>query len=189
VIQRILRRMQLSETTFEDIDRVAELFNNGRKSRVTIRGEVFAEMAAGSLYFYADRSVKLRGRLPVPGKCRVSAANLELTASVLSRGKVHSQVGKKRNLAFIDRSRISGELVVDRVRNGVRFHPYGRPGRKKIGDFLTDIKFPRPLRDELPVVYDADGVVWISGIEIDNRVAITDSTEEVVRLAIRHYTD
>jgi tRNA(Ile)-lysidine synthase len=78
-------------------------------------------------------------------------------------------------------------LYVAGLKAGVRFRPYGRPGSKKVGDFLTDRKFPRPLRDELPVVYDRRGVVWLAGVEIDHRMRVGPKTKETVKLEIRRY--
>ena len=87
-------------------------------------------------------------------------------------------------IAYVDADKLSGQLFVDGMKPGIRFHPYGRPGSKKARDFLTDRKYPRPLRDELPVIYDQRGVVWLAGVEIDNRVKVDKTTKKLVKLEI-----
>ena len=59
-------------------------------------------------------------------------------------------------------------------------------GRKKIGDYLTDRKFPVSRRDEVVAVCDAKGIVWLVGWEIADRVKIDSTTTEVVTLEYRN---
>jgi tRNA(Ile)-lysidine synthase len=47
---------------------------------------------------------------------------------------------------------------------GERFIPLGMTGSRKLQDYFVDEKVPRRLRDRIPVVTDADGVVlWVVG--------------------------
>jgi tRNA(Ile)-lysidine synthase len=56
-------------------------------------------------------------------------------------------------------------------------------GAKKVGDFLTDRKVPRSLRDEIPLVCDAAGIVWVVGHEIADRVKVDTGTRKVLTIA------
>jgi tRNA(Ile)-lysidine synthase len=68
---------------------------------------------------------------------------------------------------------------------GDRFRPLGMKGTKKVGDFLTDRKVPRPLRDELLILSDRKGPIWLLGLEIADRVKIDDTTRKVLSVAYR----
>ncbi|MBD3331501.1 tRNA lysidine(34) synthetase TilS [candidate division GN15 bacterium] len=87
----------------------------------------------------------------------------------------------------VDKEKLSGSLSVRTVKDGDRFVPFGMTGTKKIGDYLTDRKIPAVYRDEIPVVCDQKGIIWLAGFEIAERVKVDRATQEVMRLEIiRH---
>jgi tRNA(Ile)-lysidine synthase len=55
-------------------------------------------------------------------------------------------------------------------------------GTKKVADILTDRKIPAVFKDEVPLIADTQGIVWIPGFTIAQRVKITKSTKRVIRL-------
>jgi tRNA(Ile)-lysidine synthase len=60
----------------------------------------------------------------------------------------------------------------------------GLGGSRKIQDILTDRKVPAAERDRLPIFVDAAGVLWIPGVALDERAAISGEGECVVRLTV-----
>ena len=51
--------------------------------------------------------------------------------------------------------------------NGDHIKPFGMKGKSKsFGDYLTDRRFPLPLRDRLPVVAQGSNVLWAPGLGI-----------------------
>jgi len=77
----------------------------------------------------------------------------------------------------IEPQALSGKLFVRSARNGDRFNPLGMSGTKTVGDFLTDLKIPTPLRSEIPVLCDSEGIIWVIGYQIDDRVKISAGAE------------
>ena len=57
-------------------------------------------------------------------------------------------------------------------------------GSKRVGDYLTDRKVAVVYRDEIPVVCDGKGIVWLVGFEIADRVKIDNRTEKVVAIEV-----
>ena len=49
-----------------------------------------------------------------------------------------------------------------------------------LGDFLTNRKVPRVVRDRLPLLEGTEGLVWICGHRIDERVRVSSETELVL---------
>lgn len=86
---------------------------------------------------------------------------------------------------MVDRQKLIPPLSIRPIREGDRFVPLGMIGRKKVGDYLTDRKFPAAMRDEVLAVCDTDGIVWLVGFEIADRVKIDSATTEVVTLEYR----
>jgi len=62
---------------------------------------------------------------------------------------------------------------------GMTFKKY-KGGTKSLGDYLTDIKVPKRLRDYLPIIAKNQDVYAVLPYEIADIVAITDKTKEVV---------
>ena len=84
--------------------------------------------------------------------------------------------------ASFDSARIGGHLSVRGRRAGDRFHPLGMTHGRKLQDFMVDSSIPRSWRDSVPIVCSPEQVVWIVGWRIDDRVKVTTSTQEVLRL-------
>ena len=55
-----------------------------------------------------------------------------------------------------------------------------------MGDFLTDRKVPKVYRDEILVVTDDRGIIWVVGYEIADRVKVDKSTRKVVTLEVNN---
>ena len=68
-------------------------------------------------------------------------------------------------------------LTIRNWRQGDRVDPLGMRGRhKKVGDIFTDAKVPRAERHRVPIVADAQGIVWVVGHCVAERVKVTPTT-------------
>ena len=50
---------------------------------------------------------------------------------------------------------------------------------------VDDERIPENLRSILPVIADDKGVVWIHGIGVAHRTAVTDLSEHIIRIDVR----
>jgi tRNA(Ile)-lysidine synthetase-like protein len=82
----------------------------------------------------------------------------------------------------LDASKVISPLVVRPWKSGDRFVMLGMKGSKKVGDILTDRKFPAFMRDEQLVVSDQTGIIWLVGHVIADRVKLTTATKKVIGL-------
>jgi hypothetical protein len=57
-------------------------------------------------------------------------------------------------------------------------------GHKKISAYLSDRKVPRPLREEVLLLCDRLGPVWLVGYEIAERARVHDKTRRVLTVAV-----
>lgn len=119
-----------------------------------------------------------------PGR-RTELAQLRLTLKCWI-SSLSTDVPRQRRAAVVvlDRSGVVFPLLVRNIRRGDRFQPLGMSGRKKVGDYLTDRKTDRVYRDEIPVVCDSNGIIWLVGYEIADRVKIGPATKEVVTIEV-----
>ena len=99
-----------------------------------------------------------------------------------------AEVGRAESRVYLDASTIGETLTVRTWRPGDRFRPLGMQGEKKLQDYFSDAKVPRELRGRLPLVFNADHLVWVAGLRIDDRVRLTPTTQAVVALQLEPLT-
>ena len=91
--------------------------------------------------------------------------------------------GRRRaNKVVMDAAKVAPPVVVRSVKAGDRFQPLGLGGTKKVSEYLINRKVPMVLRDEVPVVSDRQGIIWLVGFEISDRVKIDKGTRKVLHV-------
>jgi tRNA(Ile)-lysidine synthase len=115
-------------------------------------------------------------------KVEIPGLNLQMKYQISDYKPGMFSKERRSNRAVLAWDSIRFPLSVRNIRTGDRFQPLGMKGHKKIGDYLTDRKVPPVYRDEIPVVCDRDGIVWLAGYEIADRVKVMKSTGKVVKV-------
>jgi tRNA(Ile)-lysidine synthase len=114
---------------------------------------------------------------------RVKEANASIRAVLCRRPKDLRK--PPASTAYLDASKIKGlALQVRSFRPGDRFMPFGMKGSKKLQDFFVDSKIPPGQRCLVPVVCDAEKIIWLAGLRPDERTRVEPSTRSFVRLEI-----
>ncbi len=84
--------------------------------------------------------------------------------------------------AYFDFNKTGGKLTVRPRQPGDRFQPLGMDQPKKLGEFMIDTKIPSPWRKRIPIVCSPKHILWVVGWHIDNRVKVTENTQQVLCL-------
>lgn len=85
----------------------------------------------------------------------------------------------------IDKDKIAGEVVIKKRENGDVFETKG--GRsKKLKELLIDEKIPKYKRDNLVVIRDDLGIIYVEGLWLSRRVKTDDKTKNKIYLR-RYY--
>lgn len=93
-------------------------------------------------------------------------------------------ISKEAAVATLDASKVTFPLTVRRVEAGDRMVPYGMKGSKLLSDMMTDLKMTLFEKRRQLVVEDSQGImVWAVGLRTDQRVAVTETTTEVLEIA------
>lgn len=123
--------------------------------------------------------LRVPGITPLPGRgVRVAAE----TDPIRPLGHPHDP----GTMAHMDLSRLSGPLVVRSRRPGDRFSPLGMAGSKKLKDYLIELRIPVSKRDDVLIVADEAGIVWVVGGRISERVRVTPETSHVLKLRVEN---
>lgn len=153
--------------------------------KVSLPGGVVAERRRSKLYVWRAHSSAITELLEVPGEVLVQALKTVVKAEREQREKVKFRFVPRGKSVSLDYEKVRLPLKVGGISRGERFQPLGMSGQKKIGDYLTDRKVPVPMRNEILVVSDQEGVVWLAGYEIADRVKIDKNTKVILTLAYR----
>jgi len=89
------------------------------------------------------------------------------------------------NYACLDASMISFPITIRKWKEGDYFYPLGMKGRKKISDFLVDIKVPLPDKDSIYVLEMNGKIIWVAGYRIDNRFRVKTSSTDILLIRKR----
>ncbi len=119
--------------------------------------------------------------LAVPGHARFG----ELVLEARVEHGPPAQWPDGRSVAVCDAARVGEALVVRAARPGERFRPLGRGGSKLVSDALAEAGVPASRRAGAPVVASLadNGVVWVVGYRVDDRVRVTTRTRNYLWLS------
>lgn len=97
------------------------------------------------------------------------------------KNKINIQKFNKELLAkVIDYDKIKGALLFSSMREGDKIRPYGRGVTKVLRRIFNEKHIEPAVRYGIPVLRDDAGVVWVSGVGIDERVSADEKTEKLL---------
>jgi len=166
----------------EVIDRLIRL----DKKTQSLPGSLQAVLTADKLVIYRrdKTAAAARVELKFDETLELEGLQLNFRARRALKKNVTLSRQKRSKKITLDGSRVSPPLFVRRIRPGDRFRPLGLAGSKKVGDYLTDKKVPLVYRDEIPVVCDKEGIIWLVGYEIADRVKVDHQTKKVITIEV-----
>ncbi len=115
----------------------------------------------------------------------ISAGTWAIRATPVDRSEVESIVSTNPAVECIDSASLHQPLQVRRLQAGDRFKPIHCAGHKNVAQFLSDAKVPLHERAHIPILVDANGIVWVVGYRIDDRVKVTDQSDQLIKLEMR----
>jgi tRNA(Ile)-lysidine synthase len=119
--------------------------------------------------------------IDVPGKTLWSKWQFMATQTTPDHVEIND-ASLQNWLVRLDWNTIKPPLKVRIRQPGDRIQPLGLNGHKKIKDIFVDAKVPRYKRDQIPIVVDADGPIWVVGHCLSERVKLTSDTTNVLLL-------
>ncbi len=92
------------------------------------------------------------------------------------------RINKSSDMEFIDYDKVKGKFKLRQWQPGDSFQPLGFNHHKKVSDLFVDHKISRFKKQQIPILVDQTGVVWVCGLRLAERVKITADTQQVVKL-------
>lgn len=166
LLRRLIRRAA-PRLGFEDVERLRLA---GGKTQLT--GQMNGFRTGNALYLLPPLADPAPVALPdvgscvLPGLCRLTVAP---AAPVPVRDDPFTQVVPARVLpGTCLRTRRQGDFI----------RPFGLRGqRKSLSDYLTDRKFPLPLRARLPLLARGSEILWAAGVGLSEACRVSGQDE------------
>ena len=157
------------------IDAICELVassENGKKI------ELPNKIVASKEYDYLTLSNKQKEIITLNQEFKVGETQIKGVGTIyVKRTKQRAEDGA----LYIDSKQVPKNAVWRFRENGDVFEKFGG-GTKKLKSYLIDIKIPQRLRTNLPVLVSENEVLVIAGVEISNKVKITENTGFMYRI-------
>ncbi len=195
LVREAARRLGFDPATvgFDPLDRLVRAWKEGGRCALEPLGGLRVEVDSSTVVVTrSDRpEAGLPEReLPVPGELvwpgghpESAAAETHLTVTVVEPPADPRAVSGPAT-AWLDAARVQGSLRVRTRRPGDRYRPLGAPGSVKVQDLFVDRKVARIWRDRVPLIVDSEGILWIPGFRLDERVRVTDRTRTALCLEV-----
>lgn len=161
----------------------------GDLSALSLPNKIQARKTFQGLFLYRPRKVSYEKELAVGKSVRLELPQYRIRARRKAITDVNLEFKRRARKVFLDSGKLGTKLVVRSLQPGDRFRPLGMKGSKKVSDYLTDRKVPALLNDEIVVVADSKGIVWLVGYEIADRVKIDRTSKEVIEIEFAHRRD
>lgn len=187
--------------SFDDVEAVLALARESAGSGKRLElGPVWVVREYGDLHFLragldagAPRRPPAGAEAPVelavPGRTALPWAEAVVEASLHGAGAPHApgtaRAAAEGATAVLDWEKLRPPLVARSRRPGDRLQPPGMTGRKKVKELLIDAKVPRRQRDRVAIVEDREGIVWVVGHALAERVLPGPESRRLLRLEVR----
>ncbi len=114
--------------------------------------------------------------VPSPGRWSFPYVECEIT-----EGATDTDFSR-RDTAVLDASSVGFPIEIKSCEQGMRFHPLGMEGTKKLKRFFIDAKVPRFFRRRVPLFLSGGEIVWVGGMRVDERFKLRGKAALTIRL-------
>jgi tRNA(Ile)-lysidine synthase len=116
--------------------------------------------------------------------------NYKIDCAIVPVSEVNLKVSPR--FAFFDIDKIEYPLLVRYYKTADYFYPMGlskpktpgKAGKKKLSKYFKDEKFSLLDKENTPVLFSGEKLIWLVGHRIDDRYKITRSTKNVLKMTI-----
>lgn len=85
-------------------------------------------------------------------------------------------------IKYFDEDKIAGEIKLRYRMDGDRFCPLGLNGSKKLKDIFIDLKVPKHIRNNIPLICFGDEIAWIVGYKISEKFKVDNTTKKILKI-------
>lgn len=191
ILRRVLRRAidgteGLRGIGFLHIEDIIHLLKNGRPGdRIYLPKGMRVIREYAILTITSEEPVRIADYLLRPeDEIAIVGAGVVIRASLEDAQGVPEDLGDGKSSVLLDAGKMTFPLTIRARKCGDFFYPHGFGKRKKLQDYLVDVKVPRDEREQIPVLLSGSDIIWIAGYRSDERFRPSADTKKYLRLVI-----
>lgn len=85
---------------------------------------------------------------------------------------------------YFDYEKVNGNISFRYRKEGDKFQPLGMKGTKKLKDIFMDLKIPKSLRDNIPIICVGEEIAWIVGYRISDKFKVDKTTNKLLKIKL-----
>ena len=172
------------ELSFQQTERIVELMERGESGKkVILDKNIQAEVSAKEIAFYRKKEKAFNIKITLPGEKFLEKAGVLFKSEILNRKTLPEKIMTKDEFtAFLDWGGLKTPFYLRNVKPGDVFSPLGMKGKKKLSDFLIDLKVPNWEKNEILVLTSKNKIAWVMGKRISEEFKITPDTKKVLKI-------
>ena len=147
-----------------------------RQGRCQIQGDYYFVSTAQRCYVEGPPVLPASSIVAVRPDEPVCWANRQVTLKKQNSPFLHKDNSVSLCYSLIDYDKVTGSLYLRRRLPGDTFTSARRKCTKPVKKWLNEAGFPRSLREQLVLLCDEEGIVWLEGEGVCSRCAVNQST-------------
>lgn len=146
--------------------------------RFQIKGDIFAEVKQGKLrYFSLIDSSDIIENIDVSLPFDVSFSQFTIKTEYIENSKNVNLLSLDN---LIDCDKLEGNLILRNRLSGDKITLRKRNVTKTLKKLFCEENVPIEIRDNIPVLCDEKGVVWVYGFGVDKRLEVTVNSNNII---------
>lgn len=195
IIQEYLIRRAVSQlscglknVTRRHVEALLETVRGGAGKEIHLPGGLIGRRGGSflQLFFQAEQTEEKKGakriclEVTVPSCVTLENGTAEFT---LEEGK-SQRIPEKSYTKWIDYDTIKDKLTLRNRLPGDYLIVNKAGGKKKLKDYLIDMKIPREKRDSILLLADGSHILWVVGFRISEACKVKESTKHILKVKI-----
>ncbi|MGD8781453.1 MAG: tRNA lysidine(34) synthetase TilS [Ignavibacteria bacterium] len=167
------------DITSDDFFKIKSLAENQAGKKAVLKNGLIITRNHKSIIFEKEKDTEIgkEFELAVGSKIEINDVTIGIEVSNEKYEKTDN-----KNVELISADNLDNIFILRRWKHGDYFYPLGMKGKKKVSDFLTDLKFPSNVKKTQLVLTNNDRIIWVVGLRIDERFKINQSTKKILKL-------
>ena len=162
---------------YQDIEKIKDLINSQKGSVAAFRENLYGIREKNEVLFYRAKENSGESEITFRIGEKVKTDDFELIFS--------DNLKKESGCEIISLDDLDETFILRKWKTGDKFQPLGMKGKKKISDFLTDIKIPSHERADVYVVVNNNEIIWVVGYRISDKVKIKNNSRKKAKLCVK----
>lgn len=189
VVIKAFKEISNSHQNFEmkHIYEIINLAKNSTGKKINLTNNIICENSYGNIIF------KVNGKDIIDNKVNevrinkssilddVTFKDYNISFQIINN-KNKVEFSKNSLIKLFDYDKIEKEIIIRHRIDGDKIIPLGMKGNKKLKDIFIDMKIPREMRDEIPILCFDDKIAWIVGYKTSQESRITQDTKKILKI-------